>query len=246
MKKKAGDFFRDEYPNSHIVTQTPARANFGAARGHAITLLRIHDEKTGRGKGRPAEELEALKRSAVILAVTAWESFVEDTVTSQLEARLKAAKDPAELQSTFNSVAEAWLGPQEEKKRKRFGPHLAGWAGEKWKDRIRDSLSDELNTFNTPSTKNTNGLFERYLDKAIKDSWHWQRVKADKAQFRLDQLIELRGNVAHHGKRSPLSAQVPTVLRGTAVDALNLVYNLVDATEKTLGISPSSHAFGER
>src|SRR6476646_2840380 len=43
------------------------------------SLDEIHDRETGRRSGRPKPELEALKRAALILTVTAWASFVEDT-----------------------------------------------------------------------------------------------------------------------------------------------------------------------
>ena len=50
MKKKVGEFFRDEYPFLAIVSETPPRTDFNVARNHAITLLNIHDQKTGGGK----------------------------------------------------------------------------------------------------------------------------------------------------------------------------------------------------
>jgi hypothetical protein len=81
MRKKVGELFQDWHPKFSIGTISCARMNFNEARGDAVTLLKIHDQATGGKSGRPKPELEALKRSALILAVTAWESFVEDTVT---------------------------------------------------------------------------------------------------------------------------------------------------------------------
>jgi hypothetical protein len=238
MKKKVGDYFQDVYPPLVVITETRARTNFAAARSHAITLLRIHDQKTGGGRGRPPQELEALKRSALILAVTAWESFVEDTVVSQLEARLAAARDPTELRSTFDHVANQWLDPQISPK--RHGPSLADWAGDEWKTRIRESLAAKIEAFNTPNTKNTNDLFKRYLGISIKDSWSWQGVSADSAHVKLDGLITLRGSVVHRGKMAhPASTQLPDVRRKSVVDALNLLYHLVHATERALNVQPS-------
>lgn len=234
-----GDFYVDSYPALAVIDETPARTDFNAARNHAITLIRIHDEKTGGGKGRPPQELEALKRSALILAVTAWESFVEDTVSAELEKRLGTAKQPSDFQKVFNGAAAEWLDPQ--RSPKRFGPDLARWTGDEWKDRIRDSFAKTLDTFHTPNSENTSQLFQRYLDVDIEASWAWQRVSPSIAKKKLDELVELRGRVVHRGRTGhPNSQKLPNVKRTTVVDALNLVYSLVDATETKLGNAPTS------
>ena len=238
MRQKVGEFFQDVYPPMTVITETRARTDFSAARNYAITLISIHDTSTGGKAGRPRQELEALKRSALILAVTAWESFVEDTVTQQLETRLATATKPSDMHSVFNSVADEWLDPQ--RSGKRHGPDLAQWVGDGWKSLIRASLADTLDTFHTPNTDNTNKLFKRFLGIAIKDKWSWQGVGAIKAERMLDALIKLRGRAVHRGKTfHPLSTPEPDMQRNTVEKALNLIYNLVDATEHALGISPT-------
>lgn len=236
-KQKVGDFYVDNYPAVAVITESVARTDFNAARNHAITLIKIHDEKTGGGTGRPPQELEALKRSALILAVTAWESFVEDTVTFELDKRLTNALKAGDVKSIFNSVASEWLDP--DRSPKRHGPDLLKWTGEEWKTRVRESLSQTLETFHTPNTENTNRLFKKYLGIQIQDKWSWNAMSASKAQKKLDQLIELRGRVVHRGKTlHPSSAKLPDVKRKTVVDALNLLYSLVSETESALGVSP--------
>lgn len=237
-KQKVGDFYVDKYPDYAIINETVARTDFNAARNHAITLITIHDEKTGGGAGRPVQELEALKRAALILAVTAWESFVEDTVSSELEKKLNAATKPSDLQSIFNGIAAEWLDP--DRSPARHGPDLAKWTGDQWKTRVRESLAIYLETFHTPNTENTSKLFKRYLGIQIQGSWSWNRVSASNAQEKLDALIKLRGRVVHRGKTShPSSAKLPDVKRGAVIDALNLLYSLVTVTEARLGISPT-------
>ena len=109
MRKKVGELLEDAYPSDSVIFQSQARMNFGLARHDPITLLAIHDQGTGRKWGHQKPEFEALKRSALILAVTAWESFVEDTVTEQLDELLKRTSDPAAIPSIFNSIAHEWL-----------------------------------------------------------------------------------------------------------------------------------------
>lgn len=239
-KKSNDGFYFDDYPPLVVITATMERWDFTAARQDAITLIRIHDDKTGARAGRPPEELEALKRSALILAVTAWESFVEDTVVRRLKDRLAAATKPADIQSTFNKVAHLWLEPANSNKPKP--PDLAKWAGDEWKRQISDALEDDLQTFHTPNTANTNRLFDTYLGVKIKDSWHWQNTTPEQAQNKLDKLIKDRGKVVHRGKRmlGPQPEERP-IRRAQVVDALNFLFMLVDATEKKLGCAPSTH-----
>ena len=182
-----------------------------------------------------------MKRSALILTVTAWESFLEDTVTEQLETRLRKACDPSEQRSVFNSVAHEWLTSA---KPERLVPDLVHWTGDGWKDMVRKSLADSLEAFHSPKSENTNRLFDQYLGISICEHWFWKGVSKERASRQLDELITLRGRVTHRGvTRHPASRQEPSVLRSDVVKALNLVYNLVDATERALGVSPSYRPF---
>lgn len=233
MRKKVKGIFEDDYPHGKIIGETTARADFKAARDYARTLLKIHDEQTGGAPGRPGQELEALKVSALILSVTAWECFVEDTVSKRLDVRLGKAKVASDLSSTFQSVAHAWL---EEKKRKP--PELLIWADVGWKAVIRKSLKDKIAAFNTPNTENTSSLFKKFLGVNISAYWRWKHMSAQNAGDKLDSLIRLRGRVVHQGKKLFDPTRSQPVKRAQVVDALNFLYQLVDATERALGVAP--------
>lgn len=237
MRTKRGEFFCDSYPVGVPIVETQARTDFNAARGYAISLVEIHDNLTGAKAGRPPIQYEALKRSALILAVTAWESFVEDTVQQQLEIRLNAVTSPTQVQSVFNAVAHEWLSPDGPK---RHGPSLVDWTGDGWKVVVRKSLNAKLEKFHTPNTENVDELFDRYLNqKSISNSWSWKSVSSNKAASQLDALIKVRGRAVHRGMRlHPMSAPERMMRRQTVINALNLIYNLADSTEKALGIGP--------
>jgi hypothetical protein len=69
--------------------------------------------------------------------------------------------------------------------------------------------------------------------------WAWQAVSPEKPKKQLDDLIKLRGRVVHKGRTMhPFSPQLKDVRRSDVVKALNLVYNLVNATEHALDIAP--------
>jgi hypothetical protein len=162
MRKLIGDYYHDNFPVHPVHVESQARTDFREARDYAISLIDIHDEKTLSKAGRPPKELDALKSSSLILAVTAWESFVEDSVQQQLERLLStcAAASDVGIQKVFNSVADEWLDPNITKPKP---PTLVQWTGDGWKNMVRSSLAKKLENFHSPDTDNTDALFKRYV-----------------------------------------------------------------------------------
>lgn len=64
-----------------------AREQFSKSIQDARDLLAHFDRATGGKKGPPAKDAEVLKRAGLILALTAWETYVEDRVGEYLQAR---------------------------------------------------------------------------------------------------------------------------------------------------------------
>lgn len=210
---------------------TGARLNFEFALGDVKILLGLHDSKTKRSKGRPARDLEVFKRAGVILAVTAWETFIEDTLRDQFGDRLRDAQSPQDIQSTFNAVAQSWLERDELKP-----PDVAAWTLNGWKTVLGNKLEDDLSALNTPNSKNIRKLYKRYLGEDITQSWRWKRVSSSGACKKLDDLIFLRGKLVHRGRE--LFEEKASVRRGDVVNATGLLEKLVDRTEEKLGIAP--------
>jgi hypothetical protein len=217
-----------------MTTGTNARFNFDFALADVKILLKAHDSVTGRGKGRPARELEVFKRAGVILAVTAWETFIEDTLKDRFQVKLNTAKSPKDLESTFNSVADAWLASHKPKPIKP--PDLAKWALDGWKAMLMDRFSEEIEALNTPNSANIRHLFERYLGDDLTKNWRWQKVSSKSACGRLDALIRLRGQLVHRGRE--LFEEKASVRLNHVVNAITLLERLVDRTEASLGIGP--------
>ena len=206
-----------------------ARINFDCAIADVNRLLELHAAETKRERGRPSRHVEVLKRAGLILSVTAWESFFEDTIRGCAERRIAAAASPRDVQKLFNSVAQAWL--QESPK----PPELAEWTADGWKDLLRRKLDADLQALNTPNTENLKALSKRYLEVDITAHWSWRRTSAMSAAIRLDKLVRLRGEVAH---RVPDPFKRESVHRKQVVDTVFLLKRLVECTERTVGTAP--------
>lgn len=221
-----------------IEQRTWARYNFDFALADVRSLLKFHDGQTKRKRGKPDESLEVFKRAGVFLVVSAWETFIEDTLIEQLSIRLKKASNPQQLSSTFNSVAESWLNPLSDK-RKPKPPDLMNWTEDRWRGMILNKLREDIASLNTPNSKNLKILFKKYLDLKIEDAWKWHNVTFTQACSRLDGLIALRGSIAHRYK-SIVPLKSKGVRRDELTNGLILTEKLAQCTEKALGIAPSS------
>ncbi|HET9284494.1 MAG TPA: HEPN domain-containing protein [Candidatus Angelobacter sp.] len=213
-----------------VTTITTARSNFNYAIGDVSILLKTHDTETKRNAGRPDRNLEVFKRAGVILAITAWEAYIEDTLAAQFSERLKKATSPHDIKRAFNSVSHSWLSSQPKP------PELAKWTGEGWKDAIREKFNHDVSALNTPDSANIKVLFERYLDLDITKYWRWSNICSSKACEKLDELIHLRGELVHKGKEIfDLKAKV---LRRNLLEAKQTIERLVACTDRALDIAP--------
>lgn len=71
----------------------------------AECLLEIFN-KLHPGSGPPPKETEVLKRAGLIMAMTAWETYVEDRLDEALEVRLKPLNDPKIAQLVRKKLAD--------------------------------------------------------------------------------------------------------------------------------------------
>lgn len=195
------------------------------------TLLDLYDDMTREVSGTRDPNLEVLKRAGIILTVTAWETLIENVLTSKFEERLAHAQTPDDIRGAFNFVAQAWLDST-----KPRPPALAEWAGTGWKALVLDRFRRDISELNTPSSMNIRRLFKRYLDMDITSNWKWRRVSPSRACQKLDQLIELRGDLVHRGKEY-LFENKAKALRRQLVEAIDLVKRLANCTANALETS---------
>ena len=91
---------------------------------------------------------------------------------------------------------------------------------------------------NTPKSENVRKLFKRYLGSDITRHWKWSGKTAKAACDELDEVIELRGELVHRGRESfDRKSKVKLI---QVRNARNLIWRLVQSTEKGLGTAPVS------
>lgn len=212
--------------------ESGALVNYRFAMWDVKLLLEMSSEGDGK-KGRPSRDYEGFKRAAVILGITAWETFIEDTIRGVALGRLDEAKAPTELLATFNAVASGWL-----ESRPKNPEDVLRWTGNGWKEMIRRRLIDELDALNTPNSENIRRLSSRYLGTDITKTWKWRNSPPERSIKRLDELIVLRGALVHRGPEMLGNA---AVRKEHVIMLIAVLDNLVACTERSLGTAPTEH-----
>lgn len=178
--------------------KTNASASFEDNWTTISNLMSIGDEGT-----RTWPQRAAVNRAALIFIITAWESYVEDVV-----------REVATLMSTHCDSFQSLPKPVQTSIVKNVTPEKGFNSATPSRRRAQDLADDGWRTllkefafeataegsFNTPSTANVNKLFLNWVGIAdIADSWAWQGFQAPRAAQRLDETIQLRGEVVHTG-----------------------------------------------
>lgn len=114
----------------------------------AVTLLGHFDALHKQN----AESAEVLKRAGLVMALTAWETYVEDRVTEAVAARLKAVNGSPLGTFVSNKLAEElrrFHNPTAEKTRKLFIEYLQvdvclGWKWTNYESSTAKKTLDDL------------------------------------------------------------------------------------------------------
>ena len=160
-----------------------------------IKLIGLHVAITGKKAGR-RRGVEILNKSALVLLVACWESFVEDVAALGFEFLLKEAKTPHIFPSSVLTLSAKSL--------REDGDHRKIWqlAGDGWKSVLiahkQNVLKEYAGKLNTPRPKRVNELLEKMVGlKGLSNQWKWHGMSASQACEKLDMLVTTRGEIAH-------------------------------------------------
>lgn len=175
-----------------------ARASFDKNCQDIDKLLQVHEDLTGKSPGR-RREVEVLNKSGIVLLTSFWEAYCEDIAAEGIQHLVSYTSTAASLPDTLKKKIAKYLKDDKHE--------LAVWklADDQWRSTLESrltTLQEERNRrLNTPNSNNIDALFSEALGiDAISPSWYWPGMSAEQARQKLDNLIKLRGEVAHRGK----------------------------------------------
>ena len=165
----------------------------------AERLVEIHEECTGAGSGR-RRGYDALNRSAVVLAVAAWEGFVEDVAASNarlIAGRLRSAQD---LPENVRDGLLFWMHNEYKLATLNRGSKDALWrlTDDRWRTEYMRFAIARLKRFHTPNHDNVRKLFAELFGIAdVSAAWGYRRWPHTVYAAKLNQLLSLRHEIAH-------------------------------------------------
>lgn len=168
---------------------------FGKNLAEVNRLLEIHREVGGVGPGYK-HNLSVLNKSAIVLLLACWESFVEDLAETAFSVLLNRSK----AHTNFSMKVLISAGrPLKESKDEREVWKLAG---DGWKSVLKKHkvalLEKYTGRLNSPGPKEVDSLYSSLLGiGAISSNWKWNKMTPGKARKKLRNLVDLRGSIAH-------------------------------------------------
>lgn len=206
---------------------TRAAQDFAVSFADAKRLFAYYDAEIERHKPRIPEDAEVLKRAALIMVVTAFESYIEDYLREKFPPRLAEATNSGNFSEIFVTVAKQWLRENSEK------PALfTEWTGDGWKDLLNTNLEHRIKALNTPKSNVVISLFRQFLGIELSKVWIWQGYGFEAACKRLDEIVVLRGRIAHVARKGGSTPTKHEVSRLELKKYLAFFEGIVAATEK--------------
>ncbi|MBI1405171.1 MAG: hypothetical protein GC145_03480 [Caulobacter sp.] len=164
--------------------------------GDVQVLFEVHGTLTEGVQGRNRLMTPAVLKSGIVLMCAAWEAFVEDACVEGAQLVSEQLQNPNNLPAGVKRKIASKLETDKH--------DLASWqlAGEGWRElyrvevaRLCDGLAGGLNT---PNTANVKALYKDVFGLAdASANWGWQGMTPERAARKLNDLVRLRGELAH-------------------------------------------------
>lgn len=133
----------------------------------AQRLVEIHGECTGQNRGRRVG-YDALNRSAIILAMAAWEGFVEDLLKTAVAQISRHANGPSALSENVREAMIAYMYETHGWGKLNTTTKETIWAltGRGWRKSYRDYTQVRINSLHTPNYENVKKLYSSTIGLA--------------------------------------------------------------------------------
>lgn len=142
---------------------------------------------------------DVLFRSAVVYLVTYWEAYIEDICSEALDHLVKHVTEAEKLPKEIKKQVAGEL--------KASKNEIDVWllADNGWRQHLAKRLpamrEARERSFNTPKAQNTADFVRKVLGiDNIRTSWGFDRITPEVASKKLDDLVEVRGQIAHRGR----------------------------------------------
>lgn len=139
----------------------------------------------------------SLNKAGMVFIVTTWEAYVEDVAREAAEHIARHTASYADLPRPLKTIISDGV-------RRQNNPpwSAADIADDGWRELVTRNAYEKTHqgAFNTPSSTKVRKLFQDTTGLTdVTSSWGWQGFSAPGPAERLDETIEIRGEIVHTG-----------------------------------------------
>ena len=191
-----------------------------------LSIWSIYAEVKGRGEKRQ-QRAEILNRAAIVFTAACWETFVEDLAVEAFDFMLAHAPTPDVIPMRVRTLDTKHLRDDKDERK------IWALAGSGWRETRQSHrgavIARWTTDFHTPRPDRVRDLFTALLDVPdITSHWHWTDVPTVEAVAKLDEYLDIRGNISHRTKHST------AVYKSWVKGFVSHVARLVDLTDRAV------------
>ncbi len=140
----------------------------------------------------------AIFRSVVVLLVASWEQFVEQLADSSIAVMTDRLRDPSTLPNKVKESIAINSIPTNQGNQKEFSDSVWGFAHKGWKQAYINYCTKLTSNLHNASATNVIDLYWRILGiRDITQKWSYLSLANTECVEKLDQIIEIRHDIAH-------------------------------------------------
>lgn len=190
-------------------------------------LVNIHIKVAGTAPGRKTSGVQVLNKSAIVLLVACWESYIETIVGDAFDFMLANAPTHEVFPSSVLTKASKELRNDKDE-RKIWLIADKGWETV-LKNYKENAFKKEIDYFHVPRPSNIDELFAKLvgLDNLSK-TWTWRGQNNSDTIRTLNELIDIRGTIAHKIKVET------SITKRDVLYYLNFINNLAVSTNNSV------------
>ena len=154
-------------------------------------------------KAETSEQSQAIFRSAVVLLIASWEQYIEQLADKSIQILTDRLRNPDPIPEFVKQSIATFTVPEKRNNSQDFSESVWLFADKGWKTAYRNYCRNKTANLNTASSHNIKDVFKTILGiRDVTECWTFKETGCNECIDRLNNLVELRHNIAHGAKLS--------------------------------------------
>jgi hypothetical protein len=158
----------------------------------AVSLINISDDLKKHKVVNLNKKKAALYKATIIHLCAAWERFLEAVVEDSLDCLVKNANKSSQIPTNLLLRISKHLNSCQDER------EIWKISDSGWKNELRSNYNTLKSKFNTPRPQNVDEFIYQTIGlKNLSNSWRWVGQNKEKSIQKLNEFMDLRGDLTH-------------------------------------------------